>query len=65
MRQNASRDSWSFEQTEQRLRRIMRDIHDTCRRAAEEYGAPGDYLTGANITGFQRVADAMLTHGVM
>jgi glutamate dehydrogenase (NADP+) len=65
MQQNASRDSWSFEQTEQRLRQIMRDIHDACRRAAEEYGVAGDYLAGANITGFERVADAMLAHGVL
>ncbi|HET6864416.1 MAG TPA: NADP-specific glutamate dehydrogenase [Solirubrobacteraceae bacterium] len=65
MQQNASRDSWSFEQTEARLRQIMRDIHDACRGAAEEYGMPEDYLTGANITGFERVADAMLAHGVI
>ena len=65
MQQNASRDHWSFEQTELRLRQIVRDIHDACRRAAEEYGAPGDYLAGANIAGFQRVAAAMLAHGVI
>lgn len=47
MQQNASRDHWTFEQTEQRLRQIMRDIHDACRAAAEEYGTPGDYLAGA------------------
>jgi glutamate dehydrogenase (NADP+) len=65
MQQNASRDSWGFEQTEQRLRQIMRGIHDTCRRAAEAYGAPGDYVAGANIASFQRVAEAMLAHGVI
>jgi glutamate dehydrogenase (NADP+) len=65
MQQNASRDCWTFEQTEQRLRQIMRDIHDACRSAAEQYGAPGDYLAGANITGFERVAEAMLAHGVV
>ena len=48
-----------------RLRQIMRDIHDACRSAAEQYGAPGDYLAGANITGFERVAEAMLAHGVV
>jgi glutamate dehydrogenase (NADP+) len=64
MQQNASRDSWGFEQTERRLRHIMGDIHDACRRAAEEYGVAGDYLAGANITGFERVADAMLAHSV-
>jgi glutamate dehydrogenase (NADP+) len=65
MQQDASRDHWSFEQTELRLRQIMRDIHDACRRAAEEYGAPLDYVAGANIAGFQRVAEAMLAHGVI
>jgi glutamate dehydrogenase (NADP+) len=65
MQQNASRDSWNFEQTERRLRQIMRDVHDACRAAAEEYGIPGDYLAGANITGFERVAEAMLAHGVI
>ncbi len=65
MQQNASRDSWDFEQTEQRLRQIMRDIHDACRGAAEEYGTPEDYLMGANVTGFERVAEAMLAHGVI
>jgi glutamate dehydrogenase (NADP+) len=65
MQQNASRDSWTFEQTEQRLRQIMRDIHDACRGAAEEYGTPDDYLMGANVVGFERVAAAMLAHGVL
>jgi glutamate dehydrogenase (NADP+) len=65
MQQNASRDSWTFEQTEQRLRQVMRDIHDACRGAAEEYGMPDDYLMGANIVGFERVAAAMLAHGVI
>ena len=65
MQQNASRDSWTFEQTEQRLREIMRDIHDACRGAAEAYGMPEDYLMGANIAGFERVAEAMLAQGVI
>jgi glutamate dehydrogenase (NADP+) len=65
MQQNASRDSWSFEYTEERLVQIMRDIHDQCLRTAEEYGVPGDYLTGANIAGFVRVADAMLALGLI
>jgi glutamate dehydrogenase (NADP+) len=65
MQQNASRDRWSFERTEARLRQIMSDIHRACREAAEEYGAPGDYLTGANITGFRGVAEAMLAHGMV
>ena len=65
MQQNASRDSWTFEHTEERLAEIMRGIHDRCLATAEEYGAPGDYLAGANIAGFIQVADAMLAQGVV
>lgn len=65
MQQNASRDSWTFEQTESRLATIMRNIHDTCAEMAEEYGAPGDYVLGANIAGFVRVAEAMNALGVI
>jgi glutamate dehydrogenase (NADP+) len=64
MQQNASRDSWSFEYTERRLRSIMVEVHAACRDAAAEYGMPGDYLAGANIAGFARVADAMLALGL-
>ncbi|MGX5694735.1 NADP-specific glutamate dehydrogenase [Agromyces soli] len=65
MQQNASRDSWSFEHTEQRLAEIMAAIHERTAATAEEYGAPGDYVVGANIAGFTRVADAMLALGVI
>ncbi|WP_413872455.1 NADP-specific glutamate dehydrogenase [Albidovulum sp.] len=65
MQQNASRDSWTFEQTETRLATIMRSIHDTCAATAEEYGAPGDYVLGANIAGFVRVAESMRALGVI
>ncbi|MGA0530803.1 NADP-specific glutamate dehydrogenase [Hansschlegelia sp. KR7-227] len=65
MQQNASRDSWSFEQTEARLAAIMRGIHDRCAETAEEYGAPGDYVLGSNIAGFVRVAEAMRALGVI
>lgn len=65
MQQNASRDSWTFEQTEERLATIMRNIHDTCAATADEYGAPGDYVLGANIAGFVRVAEAMQMLGVI
>ncbi|MEU6560248.1 NADP-specific glutamate dehydrogenase [Nocardia nova] len=65
MQQNASRDSWSFEHTEARLEKIMRNIHDRCLETAEEYGSPGDYVTGANIAGFTQVADAMLALGIV
>jgi glutamate dehydrogenase (NADP+) len=65
MQQNASRDSWTFEQTERRLAEIMHGIHDTCAATAEEYGKPGDYVLGANIAGFVRVAEAMRALGVI
>lgn len=65
MQQNASRDSWTFEQTETRLATIMRNIHETCADTAEEYGAPGDYVLGANIAGFVHVAEAMRMQGVI
>jgi glutamate dehydrogenase (NADP+) len=65
MQQNASRDSWTFEHTEQRLADIVNAIHDSCAATAEEYGAPGNYVVGANIAGFVKVADAMLALGVI
>ncbi len=65
MQQNASRDSWSFEQTEERLASIMRGIHRSCAETAEEYGMPGNYVLGANIAGFVRVAEAMRAFGVI
>ncbi|WP_112322176.1 NADP-specific glutamate dehydrogenase [Oceanibium sediminis] len=65
MQQNASRDRWTFEQTETRLAQIMQSIHDRCAQTAEEYGAPGDYVMGANIAGFVRVAEAMRMLGVI
>ncbi|UPO76004.1 MULTISPECIES: NADP-specific glutamate dehydrogenase [Arthrobacter] len=65
MQQNASRDAWSFEHTERRLSEIMVNIHDRCAETADEYGAPGNYVVGANIGGFVKVADAMLALGVI
>ena len=65
MQQNASRDSWSFEFTEQRLAQIMSSIHERCWDAAEEYGQPGNYVAGANISGFLLVADAMQALGIV
>ncbi len=65
MQQNASRDSWDFESTEERLAHIMRGIHDRCLETAEEYGVPGNYAAGANMAGFIQVSDAMLALGVI
>ena len=64
MQQNASRDSWTFDTTEKRLAEIMRDIHHTCAETAEEYGVPGDLITGGNIAGFARVSGAMHSLGL-
>jgi len=65
MQQNASRDSWTFEYTEERLAEIMHAIHDRCLETADDYGVPGDYVAGANIAGFTQVADAMLALGLV
>ena len=65
MQQNASRDAWSFEYTEDRLAQIMAGIHDRCVETADEYGTPGNYVLGANIAGFTKVADAILALGVI
>lgn len=65
MQQNASRDSWSFEFTEDRLSSIMRTIHQSCLETADAYDVPGDYAAGANIAAFVHVADATLAQGVV
>ncbi|HEU4483934.1 MAG TPA: NADP-specific glutamate dehydrogenase, partial [Povalibacter sp.] len=65
MQQNASRDAWSFEFTENKLHEIMRNIHRDCWETAQEFGSPGNYVTGSNIAGFRRVAEAMLAFGVV
>lgn len=65
MQQNASRDAWSFDHTEARLADIMAGIHDRCAETADEFGYPGDYVVGANISGFIKVADATIALGVV
>ncbi|QGU02321.1 NADP-specific glutamate dehydrogenase [Corynebacterium kalinowskii] len=65
MQQNASRDAWSFEYTDQRLHDIMANIFRNVAKTAKEYGHEGDYVIGANIAGFKKVADAMLAQGVI
>jgi glutamate dehydrogenase (NADP+) len=65
MQQNASRDAWTFEYTEERLAQIMADIHRRCHETAEEYGQPGNYVVGANISAFTTVADAMSALGII
>nr|WP_040339215.1 NADP-specific glutamate dehydrogenase [Candidatus Blastococcus massiliensis] len=65
MQQNASRDRWSFEQSEAKLEEIMRGIHARCHETAEEYGSPGDLVLGANVAGFLQVAEAVHAHGLI
>jgi glutamate dehydrogenase (NADP+) len=65
MSQNHMRLSWSREEVDDRLHGIMKSIHAACLEAAETYGRPGDYLMGANIAGFIKVANAMLAYGVV
>ncbi|MFJ2368789.1 NADP-specific glutamate dehydrogenase [Microbacterium sp. NPDC087665] len=65
MSQNASRQRWTFGDSENKLREIMADIHTAAFDAAERHGVPGDYVAGANIAGFERVAAAMLAQGVI
>lgn len=65
MQQNASRDMWEFEATEQRLEDIMRRIHTSCVETADQFGHPGNYVVGANIAGYLKVADAMVALGVV
>ncbi len=65
MHQNASLHALSFEETDKQLQDIMKKIHTTCRDTADEYGASGDYITGANIAGFKKVANSMLALGLI
>ncbi|MDG4533645.1 NADP-specific glutamate dehydrogenase [Streptomyces sp. AV19] len=65
MRQNAGRESWSFARVEQELGDIVRRIHDTVHETSERFGQPGNYVAGANIAGFELVADAMLAQGLV
>ncbi|WP_432247401.1 NADP-specific glutamate dehydrogenase [Streptomyces sanyensis] len=65
MRQNASRESWGRERVAAELSVTMAGIHRVCHETAERFGRPGDYVTGANIAGFLRVADAMAAQGVV
>ena len=65
MSQNSMRLSWSREEVDQRLQGIMKSIHKSCLDAAETYGKKGDYVMGANIAGFVKVANAMLAYGVV
>jgi glutamate dehydrogenase (NADP+) len=65
MAQNAGFTSWTREEVDAKLLGIMTEIHRSCRETAEEYDAPDNYVVGANIAGFRKVANAMLDQGVV
>jgi glutamate dehydrogenase (NADP+) len=65
MSQNSIRLSWSFEEVDQKLKGIMENIFNNISNAAEQYGCPKNYVAGANIAGFVKVADAMLAQGIV
>jgi len=65
MSQNSLGMSWSRDEVDEKLHGIMQAIHKSCVEAAEEYGTPGNYVNGANIAGFVKVADAMMDQGLI
>jgi len=65
MSQNSMRLGWPKEEVDSRLQIIMKNIHRACLEAAQTYGKPGDYLLGANIAGFVKVANAMMAYGIV
>jgi glutamate dehydrogenase (NADP+) len=65
MSQNSLRLSWTREEVDTRLHGIMKAIHKQCSETAADYGTPGNYVNGANIAGFVKVADAMLDQGIV
>ncbi|HYV85825.1 MAG TPA: NADP-specific glutamate dehydrogenase [Patescibacteria group bacterium] len=65
MAQNSMRYSWTREEVDSRLQLIMKNIHRSCIEAAERFGTPGNYVNGANIAGFLKVADAMMDQGIV
>jgi len=65
MQQNAARVSWDFDETDAKLRKIMRGIYENAAGTAEEFGVPGNFVVGANIAGFLKVARVMMIQGVV
>ncbi|WP_315077638.1 NADP-specific glutamate dehydrogenase [uncultured Clostridium sp.] len=65
MSQNSLRLSWSFEEVDEKLKDIMKNIYNNSKNAAEQYGHPGNIVMGANIAGFMKVADAMISQGII
>ena len=64
MSQNSQRLSWTFDEVDEKLHTIMKNIYANAAAAAEEYGMPGNLVAGANIAGFLKVADAMMWQGI-
>src|SRR5699024_3396443 len=64
MAQNSSRLSWSFEQVDKELHKIIKNIYENCAKAAKEYQQPGNLVVGANIASFKKIANTMIAHGV-
>lgn len=65
MSQNSMRYSWTFEEVDNKLKDIMKNIYENSTKSAEEYGFKGNLVVGSNIAGFKKVADAMIAHGVV
>ena len=65
MSQNSERISWTFEKVDKKLKEIMINIYHNIDNAAKKYGLDGDYVSGANIAGFEKVADAMMAQGIV
>ncbi len=65
MSQNSMRLNWPREEVDNRLKGIMKNIHKMCQETADQYGAPGNYVVGANIAGFVKVVDAMIDQGIV
>ncbi|HEX7529131.1 MAG TPA: glutamate dehydrogenase, partial [Thermoanaerobaculia bacterium] len=65
MSQNSMRYAWTREEVDQRLRIIMKSIHKACTETADRFGCPGNYVNGANIAGFLKVADSMMDQGLV
>ena len=65
MAQNSMRISWTRDELDSRLQTIMKAIHRACYQTAENYGTPGNYVNGANIAGFLKVANAMMDQGIV
>ena len=63
MSQNSMRYSWTFEKVDEKLKGIMKNIFKVCEQSAKEYGLKGNYMAGANIAGFIKVAESMKAQG--